>query len=363
MCKAYGFGCRRDVAPIKGLLDEEVTPVAAPREDGLMTVEQAEKTLLSHLEVLLAEALVESRERGGSLNCEESLLAEIEELTDIFTSIELERFHFNMLWSSCRHGYTLTASYLSSYFDPNERDLDYGSTPLHLLFEIPESDVMKVAESLVESGADLNLVSDGKMSFVDEESHLTLDGTPLDWCIKTGSHMAVQCLLALGADPLISGSSMTPLCRAVTLYRADIIRLIMDTIGPIEKLMEAEMRLSKLTFEIVYGFGPQLAAEHERAILHGNKIADAANRAFDTVLEYIREDTSHFIDLLLYQTLTPEVQYTTAVLVPYLTELFIEKGAHVVPRFSARGRPLLHRFADIWKRDGENCELLLETLL
>lgn len=86
----------------------------------------------------------------------------------------------------------------------------------------------------------------------------------------------------------------------MTLYRADIIRIIMDTIRSIEKLIEAEMRLSKLTVEIVYGFGPQLAAEHERAILHGNKIADAANKAFDTVLEYIREDISHFINLLLY---------------------------------------------------------------
>lgn len=97
MCKAYGFGCRKDVTPIKGLLGKEVTPVAAPREDSLMTVEQAERTLLSHLEVLLTEALVESRERGGSLNYEESLLVVIEELTNFFTSIKLERFHFNML--------------------------------------------------------------------------------------------------------------------------------------------------------------------------------------------------------------------------------------------------------------------------
>lgn len=40
--------------------------------------------------------------------------------------------------------------------------------------------MIKVAESLVKSGADPNLILDGKISFVNKESHLTLDGTPLD---------------------------------------------------------------------------------------------------------------------------------------------------------------------------------------
>jgi ankyrin repeat protein len=277
--------------------------------------------------------------------------------------MELDRFHFNMLWSACRNGYAVAAMYLSSYFDPNERDLDYGSTPLHLLFKIPEPYMDKVAETLVACGADPNLSTNKKIPYIDQESHLILQGTPLDWSIKAGSKKAVQCLLAVGADPLAFGMEMTPLCRAVSLYRSDIIRCIMDRIGPIEKLMTTDMTLCKVGFEIVYGFGPQLSAECERAILYGDDNKHAANKALDAVLEYMREDTSQFLDILLFQTLTPEVQYTTVVPVPYLTELFIEKGAHVVLRFATGSRPMLHRLAELWIRDGDNCEALLESLL
>ncbi|KIL92402.1 hypothetical protein FAVG1_04813 [Fusarium avenaceum] len=365
ICQVSGFGCLKDVAPFKRLFDQDSqeSPEANPRQDGMMSPDEAQKTLLSRFEVLLGEAAVALEERGGFSDGDVTVVAEIKDLTNHFTSLKLEAFHSNMLWSACRNGFAVAAMYLSSYFDPNERDLDCGSTPLHFLFKIPEPYMDQVAETLVACGADPDLSTNKEIPYKDQESHLILEGTPLDWSIKAGSKRAVQCLLAVGADPLVIGMSMTPLCRAVSLYRSDIIRCIMDRIGPIEKLMTADMVLCEVGFEIVYGFGPQLSAECERALLYGDHIKNAAEKALDTVLEYMREDTSHFLDILLFQTLTPEAQYTTAVPVPYLTELFIEKGAHVIFCLAAKSRPMLHRLAELWIRDGDNCETLLESLL
>lgn len=365
VCQVSGFGCLKDVAPFKRLFDQDSqeSPGVKPRQDGMMPPDEAQKVLLSRFEVLLGKAAVALEERGGFSDGDVSVVAEIKDLTNHFTSLKLDKFHFNMLWSACRNGYAVAAMYLSSFFDPNERDLDHGSTPLHLLFKIPEPYMDQVAESLVACGADPNLSTNKEIPYTDQESHLILQGTPLDWSIKAGSKRAVQCLLAVGADPLALGMSMTPLCRAVSLYRSDIIRCIMDKIGPIEKLMTADMVLCEVGFEMVYGFGPQLSAECERALLYGDDIKNAAEKALNTVLEYMREDTGHFLDILLFQTLTPEAQYTTAVPVPYLTELFIEKGAHVILRLAAKSRPMLHRLAELWIRDGDNCEALLESLL
>lgn len=325
-------------------------PLSPPREDGHISVD----TILSHFEALLNEATYGIQD--------ESLIEEITSQTDHLLAFPNQKVHSNMLWAACKHGYALSAMYLSRYCRVDERDLDYGSTPLHFLCKISDCHMENLARSLVECGADPNAVSNGTGSYVDEGCNLVLRGTPLDWAIISGNLRAAQCLIAVGSNPLFSGSEITPLCRAISLFRTDIVRQILEFIGPIEKLNEAEGRLSTTAFEIVYGLGPQMIVEHERAILYGDSIADAARRTLDTVLEFVKEGPT-LLDLLLYQTITPDVQYRTAVLVPYLTELLIEKGAAISPRFDVNGVPFLHRFPPLWIREGENCELLLETLL
>jgi hypothetical protein len=56
--------------------------------------------------------------------------------------------------------------------------------------------------------------------------------------------------------------------------------------------------------EILYYSGLPLSAESEGPALYGYDIKNAVNNTLDTALECIREDTSHFLDVLLYQTLT-----------------------------------------------------------
>jgi len=276
-----------------------------------------------------------------------------------------------MLWAACRHGFPWVAQIMARVCDVTEEDLEYGSTPLHVLYNLPADYMGSVAEELVHQGApvDAHCNSNAEPLFGFIQNGIALVGTPLNWAVKAGNVQAVQCLLDLGADPLhnCQNCDQSPLETAISLFRADIVKVFLDTTGPIPPVPVAgsDQRLPEVTYAVLRGFSPRISHEHERSVLHGSALAERSIETLDVVLTYVKYGEPQFLDAILYGTVSPDIFRQPTLLFPYLSTILIERGASQLPRLGPQGggAPLLYRIVHLWEIHEVNCEAFLESIL
>jgi len=138
------------------------------------------------------------------------------------------------LVAACRSGHAAIARILMEAGASSQICNADDENGLHWLASLDDADVFDVAWALLAGGADLHKSSHPGGIFISEVAsvfyHNAEPGTPLHRAVAAQNLAAIQALLQLGASTLIAcGRSMwTPLGRAASLRRVDIVKLLLN---------------------------------------------------------------------------------------------------------------------------------------
>jgi ankyrin repeat protein len=186
---------------------------------------------------------------------------------------------------ACRSGHFAAAKYLLDHgADAGILDCSQQNG-LHWLSRFDEDKCFEMAWSLLRGGASLETAATIDLEFMDKTAaeyfHRLIPGTPLHRAVAAFNMNAIRALLNLGADPTHEVERQTLICRAASLRRPDILKLLLEYAGPsydVNKLMPA---------------------------LSGKRTVTVLNRAINGseafLLEYIHKS---YNDKLLRQTLS-----------------------------------------------------------
>jgi ankyrin repeat protein len=367
VCQAVGFGCKREVEPYVGLVQAELREmqvehqrlldgeaVAHPEIPALRIIDGVMKRIFASG----AQAVIEEDP--------ESVLF-VNEVGPVLKAFPEGNCQYTMLWAAVRFGFPHAAMYFADDCDLNHAEPESGSTPLHMLWNLPDEFIVSVARYLVEKGARLESPSQpiGGAAFPCPKNMTFMTGTPLSWAIKAGNLVAITTLLLLGADPMNDdGAASTPLEVAVSLYQPDIVDMILYHLEENADLKEEDAD-GPVGQSIIMGLAPGFAHELERIAIHGTNIQEMAMKTVKTVLTHWPGDKNIFLQALLGLSVTSEHVSVITTLAPYLVQVLLKIWISFVPApLPSQGLfILLSGIVRLWEREGENCAELLETLL
>lgn len=133
-----------------------------------------------------------------------------------------------------------------------------GENGLHWLAAMDDNDMFDAAWALLMNGAELHQHAKPDGIFISPMASTfflhTTSGTPLHRAVDAQSLTAVSTLLQLGASSVIACDGRTPLCRAASLRRPDLVRVLLSETPPshdINTLYEGSrtVLLSAMTFK------------------------------------------------------------------------------------------------------------------
>ncbi|KAK0726062.1 hypothetical protein B0H67DRAFT_608086 [Lasiosphaeris hirsuta] len=133
---------------------------------------------------------------------------------------------------ACRSGHAAIARILLEAGASAQIGNVDGENGLHWLASLDDADVFDVTWALLAGGAELHKFAHPDGTFISPVAsafyHNVEPGTPLHRAVAVQSLAAIQALLQLGASTLIACDGWTPLSRAASLRRADIVKLLLD---------------------------------------------------------------------------------------------------------------------------------------
>jgi hypothetical protein len=136
------------------------------------------------------------------------------------------------LMYACRAGQVDVVEYLLKAGARADIASDKNSTPLHWLNSFPKAQVKKIAKLLCDAKGNPNAVMSEDLYGV-EGSYWFFKGPPLMRPVASGNLEAVEALLGLGADPLITrtGSNENAIVFAARRARTDILKALLKKTG------------------------------------------------------------------------------------------------------------------------------------
>ena len=238
---------------------------------------------------------------------------------------------------ACRRADVPLIRLLLSYgADASQNDAD-NISPLHWIVLLPNSEILDIANSLVNHGANVHTIMNERAPLFFDSLGLKLRATPLWWACACRNHTAVATLLALGADPFHDIDQKKTLgCLKISLETvcSDIVALLLPQIDKLHKVTEEE----KQQFYVGIGAGSD-SNDFQRWCMHGHAYRKAYTDIMDTL-------TQHKIPFCPQSRLGHEVTYTPLTRAAmslnstYISEL-LKRGADVNDRDNdTRSTPL-----------------------
>jgi len=193
---------------------------------------------------------------------------------------------------ACRSGnYTATMMLLEAGADPTISSI-YGDTPLHWLLSFSESHVTDVASKLLRQYNPIDAVAQ-KFSYIHCGENAFIAGTPLMRAITRNRSDIVQLLLEKGADPNFTCEGASAINMAAFLHYPNILSLLLSRSTDSPKTFEKSTSKSLLIRTIMGGSLESPSTLFGRVRRHGRHWHSRAQESLQVLLDHGAGDHLH----------------------------------------------------------------------